>query len=734
MSREFIQALEDRRLLSASLSGGVCTITGGSGADVISVSKNATQLVTKQNGVTKSFTLSAVKKIVVNAGGGNDKVTIASNVAIPSTLNGGDGNDTLVGGASADTINGGNGNDVETGNGGADTEIGGAGDDNLDGGNDNDNLQGGDGNDLETGDAGNDKLDGGNGNDRLYGGSGNDVETGDAGNDLEAGEDGNDTLDGGDNNDTLDGGAGDDDLAGKAGVNTLKGGTGKDSFIAGSGADVVTDEGPDDDGEPGGTDHPDGGAVSFGTVASVDTTARTITLTVLGDKGATSTKTFTVTDTTTITANDQPLALGNLPVGLKVFIVANPAAPTVATKIVAVAASTEGKVLSVDTTLNTITLAGQDGKPARTFTVSSTATITVNNVPATLADIAVGTQVKLQLWALDPTVAVGIRAEKSDGGGDGGGVHDHKAAGAVVSVDTTANTITITGEPGGPNRTFTLAAGATITVDGVATTLGNLPANVKVVLSLNEATPPLVTSIVASGKVVEGKVSAVDPVGGTLTLAGHEGLPATTYAIPATAKITLDGAVVTLDKILVGDEVRIQLSAVDGSVLAVSAHTDGGDNNQGDEGHGAVVSVDTLNSKITLSVQKDGQPAQQVTFSVDPAAKIKLDGQLVTLDKLGVGLKVEYVTSPTDPTVLIEIDAESQKVKGRVASVDTTANTVTLKATDGHPAQTFTLAAGATITLNKAAATLGQIPVNAEVTLTLSPADGTVTKLAASFG
>jgi hypothetical protein len=734
MSRDFIQSLEDRRLLSASLGGTTLTVTGGSGVDNIAITKNATSLLVKQNGVTKSFKLSAVAKIVVNAGAGNDTVNVAADITKPSTLNGGDGNDTLGGGGGNDSVNGGAGADKVKGNGGADTEIGGTGDDNLDGGDGNDNLQGNDGNDTETGSGGNDKLSGGNGNDKLFGGSGNDSINGDAGNDLEAGEDGDDVLDGGDNDDTIDGGAGDDDLAGKAGVNTLKGGTGKDTFVSGNGADVLTDEEDDDDGEDGGTDHPEEGKVGFGTVTAVDTVAGTITITVLGEKGTTSTKTFTVTASTVITANDLPVALGALPLGLKVFVVTDPATPTVAAKIVAVAACTEGKVVSVDTTLSTITLVGRDGKPNRVFTVAANAVVTINGVPGTLADVVAGAEVKLQLWALDPTVAVGIKVHtENEGGGGGGGVHNHKAAGAVVSTDLVANTITITGEPGAANRTFTLAVGATITVDGVATTLDKLPAGLKVVLALDESTPALVTSIAASGKVVEGKISAVDPLLGTLTLAAHEGLPATTYTIPTTAKITLDGVVVTLDKLTVGAEVRIQLSAADGSVLAVSVHSEDGDDDEGDEGHGQVVSVDTLNSKITLSIQKEGVPAVQTTFTVDPAAKIKLDGQLVTLDKLGVGLKVEFVTSSTDPTVLIEIDAESQKVEGRIASVNVAAGTVTLQGKEGQVGKTYTLASGAVITLNKLVTTLDKIPVNAEVNLFLA-GDGSVSKLNAFAG
>src|SRR4051812_48496134 len=170
MSRDFVQALEDRRLLSASISNGVVSVYGGTGADTISITKTNTDLVTKVNTVVKSFKLTAVTKIVINANGGNDKVTVATNITKPTTINGGDGADNISGGGGIDTIHGGAGNDIEKGNGGNDTETGDAGDDNLDGGDGSDNLQGNDGNDTETGGAGNDRISGGNGNDKLLGG------------------------------------------------------------------------------------------------------------------------------------------------------------------------------------------------------------------------------------------------------------------------------------------------------------------------------------------------------------------------------------------------------------------------------------------------------------------------------------------------------------------------------------------------------------------------------------
>lgn len=94
----------------------------------------------------------------VNAGEGDDAVTVAREVPIGVTLRGGPGNDRLIGGAGNDKLIGGPGND---------TLIGGAGNDLLIGGPGNDTLIGGPGNDVLRGGPGQDTLNGGPGSNEL---------------------------------------------------------------------------------------------------------------------------------------------------------------------------------------------------------------------------------------------------------------------------------------------------------------------------------------------------------------------------------------------------------------------------------------------------------------------------------------------------------------------------------------------------------------------------------------
>ncbi len=180
---------------------------------------------------------------------------------------GGDGNDTIVGGSKTDSLRGYDGND---------TLFGGAGHDNLYGGNGDDTLNGGNGEDYFSGGAGFDMVDysdvgvrteinlttgrafaysgplygdtfnsiegviGGQYVDFVIGNAGANRLYGNLGNDHLRGERGNDTLDGGVGHDYLYGGKGNDLMIGGEGQDTFDGGAGADVFDGGNGYDIVT--------------------------------------------------------------------------------------------------------------------------------------------------------------------------------------------------------------------------------------------------------------------------------------------------------------------------------------------------------------------------------------------------------------------------------------------------------------------------------------------------------------
>lgn len=100
----------------------------------------------------------AIAGFEVNAGAGDDTVTLSPNVPVPATLRGGPGRDRLTGGGASDKIIGGSDHDVLSGRRGNDWIYGGPGSDRLLGGPGDDQLRGGPGKDGLVGGPGRNTL------------------------------------------------------------------------------------------------------------------------------------------------------------------------------------------------------------------------------------------------------------------------------------------------------------------------------------------------------------------------------------------------------------------------------------------------------------------------------------------------------------------------------------------------------------------------------------------------
>ena len=202
---------------------GVLIVVGTDAGERIQVARRGDRMDVTINGRrVGQFDARTIRGISIDARGGNDHVELSGRIAIPSSLLGGDGNDTLIGGQGNDTLIGGNGNDRLFGHRGNDRLEGGDGDDRLHGGDGNDVLLGQAGNDWLHGDAGNDTLRGGIGHDRLFGGRGNDLLDGEAGDDRIYGESGRNQLLGGPGNDRLHGNRRKDTFNGGSGRNKIR--------------------------------------------------------------------------------------------------------------------------------------------------------------------------------------------------------------------------------------------------------------------------------------------------------------------------------------------------------------------------------------------------------------------------------------------------------------------------------------------------------------------------------
>lgn len=232
-------------------------LNGGRGTDVLAESGNVDFRLTHNRlfgrGTDRTF---LIERAHLTGGEADNRLDIRRFNGQSATLDGGAGNDVLLGSPGRDLLRGGDGDDVASGNDGADILFGGEGSDILNGGNGNDVLRGFDGNDILNGGLGLDNLFGGGGNDRLSGGGDNDVLNGEEGDDAlsgDLGDDvlngglGNDRADGGDGADVINGGDGDDLGTGGAGNDVLNGDAGHDRLFGDDGFDQISGgDGADD--------------------------------------------------------------------------------------------------------------------------------------------------------------------------------------------------------------------------------------------------------------------------------------------------------------------------------------------------------------------------------------------------------------------------------------------------------------------------------------------------------
>ncbi|MDB9509966.1 calcium-binding protein [Kamptonema animale CS-326] len=178
LSGVFTQAsgAEGDDTIDASLAANVGPITldGGLGNDRLIGNRSATNFFNGGEG-NDFIVFASTGDSLIGSFGGNDTISYATNVnftgfTTPTVISDFLGNNLITGGNGADSITTGAGNDILIGG--------------PQGNASSDTLDGGDGDDSLYGDFGNDNLIGGNGNDTLIGGPGLDTINGGSGNDV----------------------------------------------------------------------------------------------------------------------------------------------------------------------------------------------------------------------------------------------------------------------------------------------------------------------------------------------------------------------------------------------------------------------------------------------------------------------------------------------------------------------------------------------------------------------
>jgi Ca2+-binding RTX toxin-like protein len=261
--------------IKATAGAGLLSVIGDQRNNTITTSRNAAGQILINGGAVSidggNATVANTTEIDLFGQGGDDTIALdETNGSLPSAhLFGGNGNDVLTGGSSADLLFGQNGDD---------TLLGKGGDDQLFGGNGNDALTGGAGSDQVFGQNGNDRMiwNPGDGSDLFEGGNGTDtaevngagvaetftiatngervqfdrvspapfsIDIGTTENLVLNANDGDDVIDAsalmaGQINLTINGGAGNDTVTGSNGNDLVIGGTGKDLASMGAGDDT----------------------------------------------------------------------------------------------------------------------------------------------------------------------------------------------------------------------------------------------------------------------------------------------------------------------------------------------------------------------------------------------------------------------------------------------------------------------------------------------------------------
>src|SRR3954454_10130110 len=95
MGHNFIERLERRTFLDATLSAGLLTVVGTDNPDTLVINQSGAQIIALINAVPTPFVAADVVSINVDALGGADTITI--NVNRPTNILGGAGVDLITG-------------------------------------------------------------------------------------------------------------------------------------------------------------------------------------------------------------------------------------------------------------------------------------------------------------------------------------------------------------------------------------------------------------------------------------------------------------------------------------------------------------------------------------------------------------------------------------------------------------------------------------------------------------
>lgn len=269
-----------------------------------------------------------------------------------------------------------------------------------------------------------------------------------------------------------------------------------------------------------------------------------------------------------------------------------------------------------------------------------------------------------------------------------------QVSGTIDSVEYNTPLVTVS-VTGGAKQTFTVAAGATIQVDGKSAGVQDLTTGQLVTLVAEGVNAVSITAV-STGVQIEGTIAEVAANGKAITVERADN-SLVVIDITDETKIYMDFKETTVDSLMEGQEVVVEATGKQAEkVFAKSIRW---------ELEGKVLGVSFVPE---ASISIEDEDGEEHTFRVDEDARVKVDGRTKTLRDVLAGYEVELEL--TNNTVTrIYADKVVQSVEGTVKAILLSSTpSITIINSEGQEIS-YNIASNARIKLNNERVTLGQI-------------------------
>ncbi len=306
-----------------------------------------------------------------------------------------------------------------------------------------------------------------------------------------------------------------------------------------------------------------------GKIASVDATAKTVTVSI--GKNDAIEETVKLTADAKIVVDGKDVKIADLPKGMLAtftLVATKEGQPREATAVVVAGPTIDGAIKQVDATSITLTnvKAGD-----RTIKLLATTKVTINGKDAKVADLKAGDNVSVTI-AADESGAVTISTGTK---GDKPGEKPSKTSkfgGKIASVDATANTINIFVGKGEAIKEVPvkLTADVKITIDGKAAKIGDLVKGMNAtftIVAAKDGQPREASEVTVSGTNFTGVIKQLDAT--TITIGGEKN--------DRVVKLAQGGKVMVGEKegkladLKAGDKVTVTLSSDESAAVLIQS-------------------------------------------------------------------------------------------------------------------------------------------------------------------